>query len=563
MVRIIAASLVAGRRQRGRPDPAGASVGLPIRPDAGPAAGCHAEPADPGESMPDADLRLADLLAALSLATDLGMGQEPEKAVRGCLVATSLARAMGLPDPVLREVFYTTLLQHVGCTAPAHETAYLLGDDLAVTPLAERTDGTSPRESLALLAAVGRGTGARRVRHLARTIAAGKEGSRSIARAVCEVGALMADRLRLGPGVRTGLLHSMERWDGKGDPQGLAAGDIALPARFSALATQVVIFDRLGGADAAAEMVRRRAGGWFDPDLAAAFGRVGRDTLARLAEADPWAEVLEAEPQPAQRIPSGRLDDVAHAFADMVDLMTPFTLDHSAGVARLVGDAAGRLRVPAGDAELVCRAALLHDLGRVAVASNVWERPGALTSTQWEQVRLHPYHTERILARSAVLRPLARIAGMHHERQDGSGYHHGASGAEVPVGARLLAAADAYQAMTQDRPHRAALAPEAAARELEAAARAGRLDPDCARAVIEAAGQRPTRSRSAWPQGLSDREVEVLRLVARGLSNRQIAAALYISSRTAEHHVQHIYTKIGASTRAAAAMFAMEHGLLR
>jgi HD-GYP domain-containing protein (c-di-GMP phosphodiesterase class II) len=511
----------------------------------------------------DDDLRLADLLAALSVATDLGMGQEPEKAVRGCLVATDLARAMGLPDTDVRDVFYTTLLQHVGCTAPAHETAYLLGDDPAVAPQAERTDVASRRETLALLAAAGRGTGVHRVRHLARMVAAGKDGGRRIARAACEVGALMAVRLRLGAGVRMGLLHSMERWDGRGDAFGVAAADIALPARFTAVATQVVIFDRLGGPDAAADMVRRRAGGWFDPDLAAAFERVGTDTLHRLAEADVWTEVLEAEPQPARRIPRTQLDEVAHAFADMVDLVTPFTLGHSAGVARLVGDAARLLGIPAGDADQLRRAALLHDLGRVAISSNVWERPRPLTSAQWEQVRLHPYHSERILARSAVLEPLARLAGMHHERQDGSGYHHGASGAEVPPQARLLAVADTYQAMTQDRPYRAALAPEAAAQELEAATRAGRFDPECARAVIQAAGQRPSRSRSPWPQGLSDREVEVLRLVARGLSNRQIAATLVISPRTAEHHVQHVYAKIGVSTRAAAAMFAMEHGLLR
>jgi HD-GYP domain-containing protein (c-di-GMP phosphodiesterase class II) len=510
----------------------------------------------------DDDLRLADLLAALSVATDLGMGQEPEKAVRGCLVATDLARAMGLPETDVRDVFYTTLLQHVGCTAPAHETAYLLGD-LAVAPHAERTDIASRRETLALMATVGRGTGIHRIRHLARTIAAGKEGSRTIARAVCEVGALMAERLRLGAGVRMGLLHSLERWDGRGEAHGLAGDDIALPARFTAVATQAVIFDRLGGPDAAVEMVRRRAGGWFDPTVAERFGRVGSDVLHRLAEADVWAEVLEAEPQPALRIPRSQLDDVALAFADMTDLMTPFTLGHSAGVAQLVGEAAGLLRIPVDDVDLLRRAALLHDLGRVAISNNVWEQPRALTSTQWEQVRLHPYHTERILARSATLKPLARIAGMHHERQDGSGYHHGASGAEIPTQARLLAVADTYQAMTQDRPYRAALAPQAAARELEAATRSGRFDPECTRAVIQAAGQHPSRSRSAWPRGLSDREVEVLRLVASGLSNRQIAATLVISPRTAEHHVQHVYTKIGVSTRAAAAMFAMEHGLLR
>src|SRR5688572_13903751 len=120
----------------------------------------------------DDDLRLADLLAALSVATDLGMGQEPEKAVRSCLVATHLARAMDLPEPVVRDVYYTTLLQHVGCTAPAHERAHLFGDELAGAPLAERTDEASRRESLALLLSVGRGTGARRIRHLARMVAA-------------------------------------------------------------------------------------------------------------------------------------------------------------------------------------------------------------------------------------------------------------------------------------------------------------------------------------------------------------------------------------------------------
>jgi HD-GYP domain-containing protein (c-di-GMP phosphodiesterase class II) len=207
------------------------------------------------------------------------------------------------------------------------------------------------------------------------------------------------------------------------------------------------------------------------------------------------------------------------------------------------------------------RAALLHDLGRVAVPNSVWEKPGPLTTGQWEQVRLHAYHSERILARSPVLEPLARIAGRHHERQDGSGYHRGATSAEVPVEARLLAVADAFQAMTQTRPQRPALTLEEAARAIESSAAAGLFDPDCARAVVVAADERPSRTR--WPEGLSDREVEVLRLVARGMSNREVAAELVISRRTAEHHVQHIYAKIGVSTRAAAALFAMEHGLLR
>jgi HD-GYP domain-containing protein (c-di-GMP phosphodiesterase class II) len=247
----------------------------------------------------------------------------------------------------------------------------------------------------------------------------------------------------------------------------------------------------------------------------------------------------------------------------MVDLKSPYLLGHSSQVATLSERAAGTLGFDPEAVTDLRRAALLHDLGRVAVSNRIWEKPAALSTTEWERVRLHPYHSERILARSRVLEPLARTAGMHHERLDSSGYHRGAAGAQVPAAARVLAAADAFQALTQDRPHRRGLAPEAAAAALAEEARAGRLDPECVRAVLEAAGQAPPRIRTVWPASLSDREVEVLRLVARGLSNRAIAERLSVSPRTAEHHVQHIYTKIGASTRAAAAMFAMEHGLLR
>jgi putative nucleotidyltransferase with HDIG domain len=507
------------------------------------------------------DLRLADLLAALSVTTDLAMGQAPEKSVRACLLATELARAMDLPEAEVADVYYHTLLKHLGCTATLHEEAYLFGGDLGIRATAERTDTSNGREMLSLMRAVGRGTGAHRFRHLARAVTAGKEANRAIFRAVCEVGTRMAERLGLGEGVRSSLFQVLERWDGKGEPRSLRGEDIAIPARVGEVAIQAVIFDRLGGPDAAAEVVRRRAGGWFDPAVAEAFLRVGPRALEGLAGTDVWAAVLDVEPEPVRRIPEPKLDDVARVFADMVDLMTPFTLDHSAEVAEIAEAAAATLGL--GDRSTLRRAALFHDLGRLAVSNDVWEKPGTLTTSEWEQVRVHPYHTERILVCSEALTTVARLAGMHHERQDGSGYHHGASGAEVPAVARLLAAADSYQAMTQRRPHRAAMSAEAAAQTVQAEAEAGRLDPECARAVVEAAGHRPRRARTSWPAGLSGREVEVLRLVARGLSNREVARRLFISPRTAEHHVQHIYAKIGVSTRAGAAVFAMEHALMR
>jgi HD-GYP domain-containing protein (c-di-GMP phosphodiesterase class II)/DNA-binding CsgD family transcriptional regulator len=513
--------------------------------------------------MPDDDLRLADLLAALSVTTDLAMGQEPEKAVRSCLLATELARASGLPEPQVHDVYYTALLQHLGCTAPSHEVTRLFGDDVSLTPQAERTDDTRVLESLALLASVGRGTGVRRAGHVARAVTAGAEVNGAILRSVCEVGTRMAERLRLGAGVREGLRDSLEGWDGRGGAYGRAADEIAVPARFGALATQAVIFDRLAGPTAAVDMVRRRAGRWFDPAVAGTFAAVGADVLRRLAEVDVWTEVLAAEPRPNRRVAASGIDQAAEAFADMVDLKSTFTLGHSSGTAELAVGAAGRLGMSVGAVTTVRRASLLHDLGRVAVPNAVWERRRPLTAAQREQVRLHPYHTERILDRCGALAGLARIAGMHHERQDGSGYHQGAAGSAIPLEARVLAVADVFQAMTQDRPHRPARPVERAAADLEALAGSGALDLECSRAVVEAAGLRSSRRRGGWPSGLSDREVEVLRLLAKGRSNREVASQLVISPRTAEHHVQHIYAKIGSSTRAAAALFAMENGLMR
>jgi HD-GYP domain-containing protein (c-di-GMP phosphodiesterase class II)/DNA-binding CsgD family transcriptional regulator len=512
-----------------------------------------------GRGMRSERVRLADLLAAVSVATDLGMGQEPEKAIRACLVATALARRMGTPETEVSDVYYTALLRHLGCTATAHEEAYLGGDELVSRPAAERADFGNPREGFILLLQLGKGTRTDRVRYLARALRSGKKGDQAILTALCEVGARLAERLGLGPGVRNGLYQSFERWDGTGSPQGLAGEGICLPARLAEVGHQAVIFDRLGGPEAAVAVIRRRSGGWFDPSLAGVFARVAADIFDEVGARDVWEAVLEAEPAPRQTIGAEGLDGLARALADMVDLKSPFMLGHSSEVAGLSERAAGGLGFGLEAVADLRRAALLHDLGRVAISNRVWEQPAALTTTEWERVRLHPYQSERILSRSRVLAPLARTAGMHHERQDGSGYHRGAAGAQVPAAARVLAAADAFQAMTQDRPHRPRLAPEAAAAALTEEVRAGRLDPECARAVIAAAGQPPPKVRTGWPAGLSDREVEVLRLVARGLSNRAIASHLYISPRTAEHHVQHIYTKIGASTRAAAAMFAMEH----
>lgn len=511
-----------------------------------------------------ADLRLSDLLAALSVATDLGMGQPPEKAVRSCLLATGLGRALGRPDEDVRDVYFASLLRHIGCTATSALEARLFGgDELASRRATEPADFGNRREMLALTLGTGGGSGSRRPLLVARAVAGDVRHGRDIVASICEAGALLAGRLGLGRRVADAILQQFERWDGKGGPQGLAKDEITLPARVSEVATQALMFHQAGGADAAMSMVRDRSGSWFDPSVATEFLRYGEELLRATDAVDPWQAVLDAEPTPVRRIRFDELDRVARCFADMVDLKSTYTLGHSsqtAELAEVAGRYAGLDEPVIGDLR---RTALLHDLGRVGVSSGVWDKRGALTRSEQEQMRLHPYHTERILACSPVLAPLGRLAGLHHERLDGSGYHHGLAGAAIPFPARVLAAADTFQTLTQDRPHRAAFSPAQAAERLAEDARAGRLDTDCVRAVVEAAGQPPTLARGTWPSGLSDREVEVLRLAARGLSNREIAQTLMISRRTAEHHVQHVYAKIGTSTRAAAALFAMEHDLLR
>jgi HD-GYP domain-containing protein (c-di-GMP phosphodiesterase class II) len=507
-------------------------------------------------------LRLADLLAGLSRLADLGFGLTAGEAVRSASLAVTLGRDLGLPDGEVRAAMYTALLHHVGCPGYAHETARLFGDELVVNAAAARTNDTDPLDFFGtFLPAVTRGRPpVERVRSAFVAITGGSRFGREFTTAACEVGRDAARRLGLPDTVQQGLYHVYELWRGRGFPGGLAGDDIPVASRLARLTGIAVLFDSVGGTTGARDAVRRRAGGMLDPSLAAAFAGRAEQLLADLNGADPRAALIDAEPDPPVTVPDERLVDVATVFADLADLKTPYTHGHSRGVAALARGAAERLALDAGDLEV---AGLLHDVGRVAVPAAVWDRPGPLSGDDWEQVRLHAYHSERILAGSARLAGLARIVGLHHERLNGTGYHRGCGAADLPLPARVLAAADVYQALVSDRPHRAAVSPEQAERSLLVDARAGLLDSEAVRAVLEAAGHRPTPARRSLPAGLTEREVEVLRLLAEGGGNPAIAARLVISRRTAEHHVQHIYAKIGVSSRAAAALFAMEHDLLR
>ena len=512
-----------------------------------------------------APLRLADLLGGLSIVADLGFGLPRETSMRACLIGTALARTLRASENQVRDVFYATLLLHIGCIALAHETAAVLGDELIFTGATARLNPADPSDILEMLVSeVTRGmTLPARARVAKFLVDHGQEFGAAFDTGACEVGRETARRIGLGAGVQRALHEIHEWWSGGGAPQGLQGEDIVLPARIASVAADAALFDELGGADLAAEALQRRAGWTLDPSIVAAFLDNSAELVAEAHAGDPRERILEVEPAPVLERDAAGLTEIAAAFGNLADLKTTFTLGHSRSVASLATTAAEKLRLDSTTTALLEVAALLHDIGIVGISDVIWEKPGPLTTAEWEQVRMHPYHSERILAMSHSLESVAPLVGMHHERPDGSGYHRGSRTQEISVAARLLATADAFQAMTEKRPHREAFSPEQAGEELRQQSAAGRLDVEAVAAVLEAAGQRPARRRRDFrPAGLSEREIEVLRLVAQGASNPEIAEHLTVSRRTAEHHVQHIYTKIGVSSRAAAALFTVEHGLL-
>lgn len=315
----------------------------------------------------------------------------------------------------------------------------------------------------------------------------------------------------------------------------------------------------LGGDEYAAEVVRKRAGHAFDPEIAALLAGEAKQILA-LDPASAWDETLASEPAPHLELSGEQIQHALAAIGEFTDLLSPYLVGHSNGVAEIAGAAAQRCHLAAADVTAVRWAAFVHDVGRVAVPARIWQRAAPLTPDEWEQVRLHAYYTERVLRRSPFLATLAPIAVSHHERLDGSGYHRGVGASALPPAARVLAAADALHAMIEPRPYREARTPAQAAEALGHDVKAGRLDADSVGAVLEVAGQAvPPMTR---PAGLTEREAQVVALLARGLQTKQIGRALGISAETADRHVQNAYAKIGVSTRAAAALFAMQHGLV-
>jgi HD-GYP domain-containing protein (c-di-GMP phosphodiesterase class II) len=515
------------------------------------------------ESVGQEPVRAADVIAALSLATDLGMSLPLEHGLESTLFAMRLAERLGVNSETAFETYYTCLLFYVGCTANADVAAELFGADDSLTRYAAPARFGSRAELMAgFLRAVAPPDGAPIVR--ARQLAYGLPRVSRVFKehlvAFCEVAYMLTDRVGLPRAVGTLFSHVAERWDGKGEPGRAKQDQIPLPVRIAHVARDAAFQRMLGGDEFAARVIRERAGHAFDPAVAACLVDDASDVLALEGDGSVWDETLACAPPPRLTLEGEALDRALAAMGDFADLVSPYLVGHSAGVAELAAAAAERYGLAPADIVLIRRAGLVHDLGRVAVPVRIWQKRGPLTADDWERVRLHAYYTERVLTNSAFLAGLAPLASSHHERLDGSGYHRGLSAATLMRPARLLAVADAYHAMTEPRPHRAPLAAREAAEALGEECRAGLFDADAVAAVLETAGQ-PVR-RIERPAGLTEREAEVIALLARGLQTKQIARALGISAKTADRHIEHAYRKIGVSTRAAAALFAMEHGLV-
>ena len=507
-------------------------------------------------------IELSEVLGALSVVADLGVGAPAETGIGAALLAGRLGRRLGLPEADCATLFYASLLRFIGCSVAVPETIELsLGDvhgyqrALALADLGNRDDIMARLDAEM---ATDEPAAARRAS--LKTIGGvlgDAEVMGSVSRSHCDLAAQLARDVGLPPAVVEALGQVYERWDGRGLPAGTERDGLSLAARVLHVTTAFELHRRTLGLDSALQQVRARSGGQFDPVLCDVVTAAPAELVGGL-EAGTLLNLFLDEAPGSLCMDSDRIIDVARACGHNVDHRSVYTLGHSEGVADVVARAGAAADLPEDVCERLRIAGYFHDIGRVGISSRIWDKPGPLTRVERARVEQHTFLTDDILRASPALEAFATLASSAHERPKGAGYHRRL---ETPdqLG-QLLAAADTYHAMREQRPWRAGKCAETAANELLAEANEERVDRRAVHAVLDAVGGRRP-SRSALPGNLSKREAEVLSLLAQGMTNRQIGGELFISEKTVEHHVGHVYDKIGSRGRAAAAMFAVKHGL--
>jgi HD-GYP domain-containing protein (c-di-GMP phosphodiesterase class II) len=513
---------------------------------------------------------VAEVLCAFAYANDLAFGLQLEDTLRSSYLAWRIAGELGVSGSERHDAYVTALLKDAGCTSWTTELASAWhGDEIAARRelLIFTPPGAMPPFVRWMREHVGRdeATFAKLRRYFAVLRTSGplfREGFATTA----AVATRIAERLGVSAGAQEALRSVFEQWDGSGYPNGQSGDSIPLVSRIVWPTFFLIPVHRVSGREAAVELAATMRGKAFDPAVADAFRRLAADEgfWAELESADIQAHVLALEPAaPTDGAGEALMDAASLAFADFIDLKSRHAAAHSRRVGAVSEQLARMMGCEAGAVAQIGRAGRMHDLGLVAVPTFILDRPAmSLSEAERDQHRLHPYHGERILRRVPAFAPLAEMVGTHHERADGSGYYRGLSGTNISLGARIIAVADRLDTLTHDRAGSEALPLEAA---LEAIG-SEPFDREVVRALSDAVGSGPQGPRvdvpRAWPAGLTDREVEVLRLVARGLSRREVARRLGITENTARHHLEHIYNKIGSANRVGATLFAMEHGLL-
>ena len=510
----------------------------------------------------DSGVQLAEVVASIALAADLGLGQPLEHVLRTTVVAMRFAEQLGLSQEDHDATYWVALFTTAGCTGVSFELSAVFGDDIEFRKAVVDVSPTTFDLMRFIIGRAGGGRGAlTRARIKADLLFTRMSAVERSFLAHCAVSAQLTNRLGLGELVETCLYQTFAQYNGKGLPRNLGGSELLVPIQISNMAMQATALCRDKGVHSAVDFMEKCSGKFFDPKLIAAFCANAEDLLAVDPERSTWDAVVGTQPPGRGPLTDDELDDALALIGDYADLKSPWFTGHSRGVASLAVAAARTAGLPEADVKTLQRAAWVHDIGRNGVPNTIWDKPGPLTDFEMEKVRLHAYYTDRVLHNAGKLTLLASIASSAHERSGGSGYPRGIAGATIPLLGRFLEAADSYHAMIEDRPHRARLSRDEAAKELRRGAREGEYDGAAVDAVLSAAGHEVRRKPSA-PAGLTPREVEVLVLASKGGTTRAVAHALGIAPKTAGNHIERIYAKIGVNSRAEAAMFAMQNGLL-
>ncbi len=437
------------------------------------------------------NIRLAELLGALSHALDLTEGQPAGHCARSCWIGIHIGREIGLGDADISDLYYTLLLKDVGCSSNAARICRLyLTDDRTFKHDVKLIDGGLPQALRFVLAHTGLKAGlAERFRAIVSAFQSGGEVARELIETRCQRGADIARRMRFSEAVAQGIQGLDEHWNGGGLPTGARGREIPVYSRIALLAQVVDVFHTSEGVEAARREVRHRDGTWFDPALVAAFQRIAERpefwTMLRSEHLQDALYVLEPARQ-VRTVDDDYLDDIAAAFAQVVDSKSPYTSGHSERVTLFTDMIAEQMGLSDHRRRWLKRAALLHDIGKLGVSNAILDKPGKLDADEWAAMQMHAAYSEAILSQIAAFHDLAPIAGGHHERLDGKGYPRGLKGDEIAFETRIITAADIFDALTAERPYRAAM-PVSKALGIMSEMVGTAIDPDCFAALRSAA----------------------------------------------------------------------------